>query len=130
MPHPNPCIGGNTCLSPDCLSPELVRGRLERGGLPHPALSTFEIAGRISPRPAMSSSRQPLDWKLRNLRRLIRDEVPESAHLEYKSGEAIARSEKAKKEIGKDISSFANAGVFTVSCLLMESDNRYRLPTL
>jgi hypothetical protein len=72
----------------------------------------------------MSSSRQPLDWKLRDLRRLIRDEVPESAYLEYKSGGAIAPTERAKKEIGKDISSFANAGGGTLIYGMEERDNK------
>ena len=48
-------------------------------------------------------------WNENRLRGLIAGEIEESLTLEYKSGEALDRSDLKKKEITKDVSAMANA---------------------
>ena len=44
---------------------------------------------------------------IKDIKKLVKDEVPESLHLEYKASKALIK--KKKDEICKDVSSFANA---------------------
>ena len=45
----------------------------------------------------------------RYLNQLIRDQVQESLHLDYKKTDSLDNTEKNKKEISKDVSAFANS---------------------
>lgn len=43
------------------------------------------------------------------LNSFIENEVEESIHIEFKSGEALSKSDSKKKEVSKDVSAFANS---------------------
>ncbi|MCB1023687.1 MAG: ATP-binding protein [Acidobacteria bacterium] len=51
----------------------------------------------------------PENWNLKKLRNFISAEIEESLTLEYKSGEALGKSDYQKKEITKDVSAMANS---------------------
>ena len=51
----------------------------------------------------------PKSWTEAKLQNLITGEIEESLTLEYKSAEALDRSDYKKKEITKDVSAMANA---------------------
>ena len=51
----------------------------------------------------------PRNWTESRLQNLITGEIEESLTLEYKSAEALERSDYKKKEITKDVSAMANA---------------------
>lgn len=65
-----------------------------------------------------------------SLLKLIEDQVEESGRLEYKAADALARSDGKKREITKDISSFANAagGVIIYGIREFREDDRRHLP--
>lgn len=44
-----------------------------------------------------------------DLEYLFSNQIEESINLDYKRGDALSRNEKSKKEIGKDVASFANS---------------------
>ena len=48
-------------------------------------------------------------WNLDGLQQLIRDNVEENLSLEYKSAEALGKSDAKKAEIVRDVSAFANS---------------------
>lgn len=48
-------------------------------------------------------------WTEEKISNLIRDEIEENLNLEYKSAEALVKSEIKKKEISKDVSALANS---------------------
>jgi hypothetical protein len=48
-------------------------------------------------------------WNLERIEQLIRDNVEESLSLEYKSAEALGKSDTKKAEIVRDMSAFANS---------------------
>jgi hypothetical protein len=48
-------------------------------------------------------------WNLDRLEQLIRDKVEENLSLEYKSAEALGKSDGKKAEIVRDVSAFANS---------------------
>jgi Putative DNA-binding domain len=48
-------------------------------------------------------------WNRERIEQLIRDGVEESLSLEYKSGEALGKSDGKKAEMVKDVSAFANS---------------------
>ena len=47
---------------------------------------------------------------LREIKRLVDEKVPEDTYLDYKRKDALDNTPKNKKELVKDVSSFANAG--------------------
>ncbi len=69
-------------------------------------------------------SRQPWEWNLHDLERLVRDDVAEDSYIEYKSARALDVTEKVKNEISKDVSAFANAGGGTLIYGIEEEDHR------
>jgi len=64
------------------------------------------------------------DWSQRDLERMVRDELEESLTLEYKSADALERTESKKKEITKDVSAMANSAGGTVIYGIKEFDDR------
>jgi Putative DNA-binding domain len=62
------------------------------------------------------------------LDQLIADKIEESGTLEYKAAGSIGRSDGAKREITKDVSSFANAVGGTVVYGIAESEDNKHLP--
>jgi hypothetical protein len=70
---------------------------------------------------------EPVEWDETTLQRLISDGVGESLTLDNKAGAALTpRTEGVKKEMGKDVSAFANSAGGTIVYGLAESDH---LPT-
>jgi hypothetical protein len=63
------------------------------------------------------------DWKEGDVQELIRDQVGESLMLEYKACDALGRSEQQKKEVSKDVSSFANSAGGTIVYGVLEDKN-------
>ena len=51
----------------------------------------------------------PSEWTEADLTELIRDDVQESLHLDYKRSNALARDNKRRDEISKDVAAFANS---------------------
>jgi hypothetical protein len=51
----------------------------------------------------------PKSWTENRIRNFIKSEIEESLTLEYKSGEALDRSDYKKEEITKDVSAMANS---------------------
>lgn len=49
------------------------------------------------------------NWSIEDIERLIKDKTEESLNLEFKSSGALAKNDKSKTEISKDISAMANA---------------------
>ncbi|MEO8072946.1 MAG: ATP-binding protein [Acidobacteriota bacterium] len=70
----------------------------------------------------------PKSWTEAKLQNLIAGEIEESLTLEYKSAEALERSDYKKKEITKDVSAMANAAgglvIYGIS-EFSEPDKRY-----
>jgi hypothetical protein len=50
-----------------------------------------------------------ISWDEAKLNELIRDKIEENLNLEYKGAGALARDEKSKLEITKDVSAMANS---------------------
>ncbi len=65
-------------------------------------------------------------WTEGKLRNLISNEVEESLTLEYKSAEALDRTEYKKKEITKDVSAMANSAGGVIIYGIAESSNPER----
>lgn len=57
----------------------------------------------------MSNLQDEIDYNLTYILSLIENEVEESIHLDFKSADALDKSDGKKKEISKDVSSFANS---------------------
>jgi hypothetical protein len=69
--------------------------------------------------------REPTDWAEADLEALVRDEVPEGLHLDYKDSRAFEGfHDKQKNELAKDVSAFANSdgGVLVIG--IQEKDNK------
>lgn len=70
----------------------------------------------------------PKTWTERKIQNLIDSEIEESLTLEYKSGDALGRSDYQKQEITKDVSAMANSAggllIFGVSEFSL-SDKRH-----
>lgn len=64
----------------------------------------------------------PSYWKEVDLLALIRDQVEESLGLDYKASPALQNTEDKKKEISKDVSSFANSSGGTIVYGITEND--------
>ena len=58
------------------------------------------------------------------IQKLIDSEVEESLHLEYKACKALKKEEGYKKELSKDVSSFANSDGGTIIYGVIEIDNK------
>ncbi len=58
------------------------------------------------------------------IQKLIDSEVEESLHLEYKACKALKKEEGCKKELSKDVSSFANSDGGTIIYGVIERDNK------
>ena len=58
------------------------------------------------------------------IQKLIDSEVEESIHLEYKACKALKKEEGCKKELSKDVSSFANSDGGTIIYGVIEIDNK------
>jgi predicted HTH transcriptional regulator len=48
-------------------------------------------------------------WDVEQIQRLLTNQEQENAHLEFKAGEGLEKTEGRKKDISKDVSSFANS---------------------
>ncbi len=59
-----------------------------------------------------------------DIQKLINNEVEESLHLEYKACDALEKKEGCKKELSKDVSSFANSDGGTIIYGVIERDNK------
>ena len=55
---------------------------------------------------------------------LLKYEVEESVHLDYKAGAALEKNEKRTSEIAKDVSAFANADGGIIVYGILEQDHR------
>lgn len=55
---------------------------------------------------------------------LLKYEVEESLHLDYKSGESLGKTENRTKEIAKDVSAFANSDGGVIIYGILEKDHR------
>lgn len=67
---------------------------------------------------------EPVDWDETDLQRLINDGVGESLTLDYKATAALTpMTESIKKEIGKDVSAFANSAGGTIVYGLVEANH-------
>ena len=53
--------------------------------------------------------KEPWEWNEDDLEALIRSKTKESIELEYKSSEALSRTDNKKKELSKDVSALANS---------------------
>jgi hypothetical protein len=62
-------------------------------------------------------------WTEARLQRMLEDKVPESASLDYKRSAALVKTDRAKAEISKDVSSFANAGGGVLIYGIAENDH-------
>lgn len=58
------------------------------------------------------------------IQKLINNEVEESLHLEYKACKALKKEEGCKKELSKDVSSFANSDSGTIIYGVIERNNK------
>lgn len=54
------------------------------------------------------------EWDESNIRNLIAGQVPESLTLEYKACDALTTADAKKREVGKDVSAFANSAGGTI----------------
>jgi Predicted transcriptional regulator containing an HTH domain and an uncharacterized domain shared with the mammalian protein Schlafen len=63
-------------------------------------------------------------WNLDRLEQLIRDNVEENLSLEYKSAEALGKSDAKKAEIVRDVSAFANSSGGVLIYGIAEFQNR------
>lgn len=64
------------------------------------------------------------EYTISDIEQLIRDEVEENIHLDYKRDGALSKEEKKKAEITKDISAFANSDGGIIIYGLAESDHK------
>lgn len=70
--------------------------------------------------------KKPWLWTEEDLLLLIQNGAMESISLEFKSRDALQRTESAKKELCKDVSSFANATGGTIIYGAVEEDHVFR----
>ena len=70
------------------------------------------------------------DWKKEDVEELIKDGVEENLSLEYKSCGALGKTDEKKKEISKDVSSFANSdgGVIIYGLKEYDQEGKKHLP--
>lgn len=65
-------------------------------------------------------------YSLEDIEYLIRNEVEEDVHLDYKEGRALAKTNPARFDITKDVSSFANSDGGILVYGIAEHDHRPR----
>jgi hypothetical protein len=72
----------------------------------------------------------PKNWTENKLQNLITSEIEESLTLEYKSAEALDRTDFKKKEITKDVSAMANSagGIIIYGIREFAQENKRHLP--
>ena len=49
------------------------------------------------------------DWSESDLNDLIKNDIQEDLHLDYKQSRALARTDACRNELSKDVAAFANA---------------------
>jgi hypothetical protein len=78
----------------------------------------------------LMSENPSISWDEAKLKELIRDKIEENYTLEYKSAGALARNDKAKSEITKDVSAMANSadGVLIYGLAEFQDDEQKHLP--
>lgn len=64
------------------------------------------------------------EYTYADISQLIENEVEEHIHLDYKSSGSLAKDDKKKTEISKDVSSFANSDGGIIIYGLMEKDHK------
>jgi hypothetical protein len=64
------------------------------------------------------------DYSFEAIESLILNEVEESIHVEFKSGEALSKSDSMKKEISKDVAAFANSDGGVIFYGINESEHK------
>jgi hypothetical protein len=57
----------------------------------------------------MSELHKLENYDIETLTSFIKNEIEESIHIEFKSGEALSKTDSKKKEVAKDVSAFANS---------------------
>lgn len=65
-----------------------------------------------------------LEWDEDAIKDLIRNQVEESLHLEYKLSTALVNNERNKNELSKDVSAFANSDGGTIIYGVIEEDHK------
>ncbi len=63
-------------------------------------------------------------YSLETIQSIIDNEIEESIHIEFKSGEALSKNDTKKKEVSKDVSSFANSDGGIIVYGLSESNHK------
>lgn len=66
--------------------------------------------------------KQPKDWTEQDILSLIENRIEEGSELEFKSANALGRTDAQKRELSKDVSAFANSAGGTIIYGLDESD--------
>jgi hypothetical protein len=64
------------------------------------------------------------EWVEADILQLIDNSVPESLELDYKASTSLLKTDKAKKEISKDVSAFANSSGGILIYGVVENDQR------
>ncbi len=57
----------------------------------------------------MSTVTDPLMWKKNDLEELVANQIPESLTLDYKSSDALIKTDSKRRELAKDVSAMANS---------------------
>ncbi len=69
-------------------------------------------------------AREPSAWTLEDLRVLVESQTDEGPYLDFKSCESFREPDRAKNEISKDVSAFANAGGGAIVYGILEDGSR------
>lgn len=64
------------------------------------------------------------NYEIGDIYSLINNEVEESVYLDFKSGEALGKSDGKKKEVSKDVASFANSDGGIIIYGIRETDHK------
>lgn len=68
--------------------------------------------------------KQPHEWTESDIQELIKNEIPESLHLDYKRIDSLQNKDKRKNEIAKDVSAFANSDGGVLIYGIIEENNK------
>jgi len=63
------------------------------------------------------------EWDENAIRQLIKNQVEESLHLDYKRSDCLSNNERNKKELSKDVSAFANSDGGRIIYGVIEKDH-------
>lgn len=66
--------------------------------------------------------KEPWQWDITDVQKLIDLKEKESAYMEYKACGALQNNDKSKNEVSKDVSAFANAGGGTIIYGIIEEE--------